>query len=802
MTSAKDRCVITGLGMISAIGENAEECFRNALLGKSGIRHTTRVDTKDCYADCAAEVPDEYLADLAAHTELDRAARLGVKASLEALRDAGLSDLGGSARASVIMGSCVGGVVSIEHYYTHGKPKEDVLKMPISAIASQVARLTGAGGVVTNIANACAAGTMSIAYAADLIRAGRADIVIAGGADAFASVPYAGFLSLHALDAEPCSPFNRSSGITLGEGAGAVIVESYEHAAARGARILCEVLGSGIGSDAYHITAPRPDGKGQMEAIRRAMESSGLAEADIGYVNAHGTGTAKNDEAELLSLHTLFDGKNDSLAVSSTKSMTGHCLGAAGAMEAVFSVKALTEGIIPPTLGFRAEDMPRLAERAGRIDFCPNEAKKKKLSAVMNNSFAFGGNNASIVFGKSSDTLPEKPKGREVVITGAGVLTPLGSGLPAYLSACRDDLRIREANVCSPVDDAELAAAGAERSFYRKLDRFSRMQLISGMQALQSAGYTVTEENAPETGILVGTSEGALAPGCDFEALIAEKGNAGGSAFKFPNTVYNAAGGYLSIAAGVRGYNVTVTNGAQSGLAAIAHAALVIRDGKADAMLASGTDENCEIIGELYQKLGHVSSSVPAPYAGTQGFALSDGSVTLLLEEKEKAIANGAEALCRVSGFGQAHHAVPFGTLRGSEEALVRAVREAVASAGLSLSEIDAAVGFSDGHAAVEEAERRALTELLGERLSSLPILSVKERVGEARAAAAALGALHAALLLHGDLTEEKNAYRLTSSGAERISSPVLARDLRHILVLAFGAGGSYTALVLSKCSV
>lgn len=799
MTSTGDRCVITGLGMISAIGENAEECWKNALLGKSGIRHTQRVDTKDCYADYAAEVPDEYLADLASHTELDRAARLAVKAAWEAMRDAGLSDLEGEARAAVIMGSCVGGVVSIENYYTNGKRTEDIPKMPISSIASQVARLTGAKGVVTNIANACAAGTMSIAYAADLIRAGRADLVIAGGADAFASVPYAGFLSLHALDAEPCSPFNRSSGITLGEGAGAVIVESYEHAAARDARILCEVLGSGIGSDAYHITAPRPDGKGQMDAIRRAIETSGLTEADIGYVNAHGTGTAKNDEAELLSLHTLFDGKNENLTVSSTKGMTGHCLGAAGAIEAVFSVKALIEGTVPPTLGFRAEDRERLAERAGQIDFCPNEAKEKKLSAVMNNSFAFGGNNASIIFGKEAAHLPKRPEDREVVITGAGVLTPLGSGLSAYLSACRSDLRIQDADVRSPVDDADFAAVGVERAFYRKLDRFSRLQVISGMQALQNAGYKVTEENAVETGILVGTSEGALAPGCDFEALIAEKGNAGGSAFKFPNTVYNAAGGYLSIAARLRGYNVTVTNGAQSGLAAIAHAALVIRDGKADAMLAAGSDENGEIIGELYHKLGLVSSRVPEPYAGTEGFALSDGSVTLLLEEEKKAAARGAEVLCRVSGFGQAHHAVPFGKLDGSEEALVRAVREAVISAELTLSDIDAVIGFSDGQRVVCEVECRALSSLFGDRLPTLPILSVKERVGEARAAAAALGALHAALLLHGDLTEEKNAYRLTPSGAERILPAVRSEGMRHLLVLSFGSGGSYTALVLSR---
>ena len=798
MTENKNRCVITGLGMISAVGENTADCWKSAVEGKSGIRHTKSVDTENCYADYAAEVPDEYLADLADHKELDRAARLGVKAAFEAMSDAGLENFRGDCRVGVIMGSCVGGVVSIEHYYTKGKDSDDVVKMPISAIASQVARLSGAGGVVTNIANACAAGTMSIAYASDLIRDGRADVVIAGGADAFASVPYAGFLSLHALDAEPCSPFNRSSGITLGEGAGALIVESYEHAVARGAHIYCEVLGSGISSDAHHITAPRPDGAGQMDAIRRAIESSGLTPADIGYVNAHGTGTAKNDEAEFLSLHTVFDGENDSLAVSSTKGMTGHCLGAAGAIEAVFTVKALTEGILPPTLGFREGDEERLAERAGKIDFCPNKAKKKELHAAMNNSFAFGGNNASLIFGKDCGDVKVKEEKDAVVITGAGVVSPLGCGLDAYLDACKNGKKIDGGDVASELTDADFASAGLERSFFRKLDRFSRLQAVSGMQALQNGNYQVTEENARETGILVGTSEGALGPGCDFEMLIAEKGNAGGSAFKFPNTVYNAAGGYLSICAGIRGYNVTVTNGAQSGLAAIAYASGVIREGKAAAMLATGTDENSEIIGELYHKIGVVAGGAVAPYTNRKGFSLSDGSVSLLLEGERTARARGAKILCRVAGYGQAHRAVPFGTLTGSEEALTRAMREAILDAGLKPADVDAVVGFADGHKAVDNLEVAALAEVFGDRLGTLPVLTVKERIGEARAAAATLGALHAACLLHGDLTQEPDAYLLSKDGsAKKVGCDAAA--LRHILVIAFGTGGSYTALLLTK---
>ena len=214
MADRQIRCVITGLGVISAIGGNVEECWDSILASRSGIAHTNTLDTADCYADYAAEVKGLEESD----PTLDRAAALCLRATGEALSDAGLSDFGNSERASVIMGSCVGGGRSLERYYRGGKHREDILKMPISAIANQVAGICHAGGVVTNVANACAAGTISIAYAADLIRAGKADVVLAGGTDGFSSVPYAGFLSLHALDENSCSPFNHSHGITLGEG--------------------------------------------------------------------------------------------------------------------------------------------------------------------------------------------------------------------------------------------------------------------------------------------------------------------------------------------------------------------------------------------------------------------------------------------------------------------------------------------------------------------------------------------------------------------------------------------------------
>ncbi len=795
MISNDKRCVITGLGMICAVGNSVDECWKNVLSSKSGIEHTHSVSTDGCYADYAAEVKCDSL-DTEETRGMDRASKLCVKAAHEAMADAGLDNFGGNGNASVIMGSCVGGVVSIESYYTHGKTKEKIEQMPISAIASQVANVLGAGGTVTNVANACAAGTISISYAADLIRAGKADVVIAGGADAFASVPYAGFLSLHALSEAPCSPFNHSSGLTLGEGAGVLVVESYAHALARGAKIYCEVLGSGIGSDAYHITAPRPDGEGQINAILTALRSSGITEKDLGYINAHGTGTAKNDEAEFLSLHTIFDGKNGDLSVSSTKAMTGHCLGAAGAIEAVFSVKALIDGIVPPTVGYTPSDVEALKEKAGELDFCPNVPRKKTLENVMSNSFAFGGNNASIVFGKSGDSVKAECVKRNVYITGLGAVTPRGNGVPAYIRACGENIRAT-GDMRSSVGAADYDELGIKMAFYRKMDRFSQLQVVSGMQALKDADFS-PEGCAQDVGIIVGTSEGALGPGCDFETIIAEKGNGAGSAFKFPNTVYNAAGGYLSICSGIKGYNVTVTNGAQSGLFGITYAMDVMRAGKSKAVLVGGSDENSDIIRELYTGLGLALDSPKSPYSlVSDGFALSDGSASLLLEAEEEASARGAKAYCRVAGCGISHRGVKFATLDGSGEALDGAILRALSDAELAISDVDAIIGFADGHRVIDGIELASYGRIFGEKLKNLPVISVKERMGEARAASAALAVMHGALILHGDIESEECAYCLY--GGKPVKKSIKCSGIKTVLVTAFGAGGTYSAIVLDK---
>ena len=792
MSNINARCVVTGLGMVNAIGKNVDECWENALKGTPGIDRVKSVKSDDCYAHLGAEVKDS---DIEINDKVDRVSMLCLQASKEALKDANLTVNGDEAdRFGVIMGSCVGGVVSIENYIEKGEKTEDINKMTIASIANHVANMAGAKGVVTNIGNACAASTMSVAYACELIRAGVGDVFIAGGADAFASVPFAGFTALHALSENPCSPFNHSNGITLGEGAGAIIVESYEHAKARGAKIYCDVLSAGISSDAHHITAPRPDGIGQMYAIRRALDKSGVDKKDLDYINAHGTGTAKNDEAEFLSIHTIFDDNNDHLSVSSTKAMVGHCLGAAGAIEAVYAIKALTDNKVPPTIGYTAEDLEALKEKAGKIDFMPNDMKEKEMNYVMSNSFAFGGSNASIIFSKDESKMSEEENNEDIYVTGMGIVLPSGNGVDKYIETVNAKNTVKETSLVSALGKEDFEKYDIKLAFYRKLDKLSTMQVVSGVEAIANAGFEFNDENAEDFGMIIGTGDGPLTTVYEFQDHISKEGAQNGSAFNFPNTVYNAAGGYLSIKTGMRGYNVTVTNGSQSGLSSICYAANEIKQSRTKAMLASGTDENSDVMNKLYSQLNMVAKENGGIYDNEKGMVLSDGSVTLALESASQADSHNAKKYAKVAGYAMTHECVEYGEVKGSDEGLKKAVLEAVKDAGITVDKIDAVFGFGNGLKDVDDIEKNVYSSVFAKEI---PVINVKDFSGEARAAAATLSAAHAALTLAGELNATQDAYLIKDGKATKGS--VDTKNFDYVLCTSYAVGGSYTAVVLKK---
>lgn len=405
------RVVVTGLGTISALGLNTQENWENMKKGVCGIHEITNFDHTQTKVTLAAEVNNFDANTLIGRKEakkMDRYTQFAVVCAREAFKDANLEGQVDPNRFGIILSSGIGGIGTIESEIAKALNKgydrisPFFIPMAISNLAAgHVAIDLGAKGMVTCVVTACAGGTNAIGDAFRQVRDGYQDVMIAGGAEA-AITPMAigGFASMKALHegTDPMRasiPFDKErSGFVMGEGAGLIVLEEYEHAKARGAHIYAEMVGYGATCDAYHITAPAPEGEGGARCMQQALEDAGLQPEAIDYINAHGTSTPMNDKYETMAIKTVFKEHAQQLAVSSTKGMTGHMLGATGGVEAVACVKALEEGIIPATINYCEQDPDC------DLDIVPNEARAKDIEYALSNSLGFGGHNAAIIFKK------------------------------------------------------------------------------------------------------------------------------------------------------------------------------------------------------------------------------------------------------------------------------------------------------------------------------------------------------------------------------------------------------------------
>ena len=408
----KRRVVVTGIGAVTPLGNNVETTWKNILAGVSGVGPLTRVNADEYPAKVSAELKDfnvEEFIDKKDARKMDRFTHYAVAASLMAVKDAGLIINDENAhRIGVWVGSGIGGMETFESQYetflNRGYRRVSPFFVPMmipDMAAGQVSITLGAKGFNSCTVTACATGTNSIGDAFKVIQRGDADAMVTGGAEApITKMSVAGFCANTALSTNPdpktaSRPFDKNrDGFVIGEGAGIVILEELEHALARGANIYAEIVGYGSTGDAYHITAPAPAGEGGARAMKMAIADGGLAPEDIDYINAHGTSTDYNDKYETMAIKEVFGDHAYKLAVSSTKSMTGHLLGAAGGIEAIFTVLALKEGVLPPTINYETPD-PECD-----LDYVPNEARKKEMKAAISNSLGFGGHNATIAFKK------------------------------------------------------------------------------------------------------------------------------------------------------------------------------------------------------------------------------------------------------------------------------------------------------------------------------------------------------------------------------------------------------------------
>jgi 3-oxoacyl-[acyl-carrier-protein] synthase II len=414
------RVVVTGLGMVSPVGANVEDSWSNILAGKSGAGQVTRYDMSDMACRIGCEVKegdgsngtfniDDYM-DPKEQRRSDTFIRFGVAAANMAVKDSGWEPKteDDRYRTGVLIGSGIGGLPSIEAtsllLAEKGPRRVSPFFIPgslINLVSGMVSIEHGFKGPNHAVVTACSTGAHAIGDAARLVAFDDADVMIAGGAEAAISrIGYAGFLACKALSThfndtpeKASRPYDKDrDGFVMGEGAGVVVLEEYEHAKARGAKIYGEVVGYGLSGDAYHITAPAEDGDGAFRCMSAALKRAGLQASEIDYVNAHGTSTPMGDEIELRAVERLMGNQADKLTMSSTKSATGHLLGAAGAIEAIFSILAMRDGMAPPTLNL---DNPSVETE---VDLVPHTARKKEINTVLSNSFGFGGTNASLVF--------------------------------------------------------------------------------------------------------------------------------------------------------------------------------------------------------------------------------------------------------------------------------------------------------------------------------------------------------------------------------------------------------------------
>ncbi len=412
------RVVVTGMGIVSPVGTGVEYAWKNVVAGKSGVRKITEFDVSDIASQIAGlpergTEPGQYNPDAIVEPreqrKMDKCIVYGIVAADEAIKDAGLDSYDGDMeRVGVSIGSGIGGFETIYEncieLHTGGPRRVSPFFIPkgiINMTTGHVSIKYGFKGPNISVVTACATGAHSIGEGVRLIQHGDADIMVCGGTEgAVSRIALAGFSAMRALSTRNDEPEKASrpwdknrDGFIMSEGAGVLVLEEYEHAVARGAKIYAEVAGYGLSGDAYHITAPAADGEGGKRAMQNALRDAGLTPSDVDYVNAHGTSTGLGDVGELAAVQSLFAGTD--VCMSSTKSVTGHLLGAAGAVEAIFGIMAICDGVVPPTINL---DEPE--DAVGDFNLVPHVAQKRDVNVVVSNSFGFGGTNASLVLKK------------------------------------------------------------------------------------------------------------------------------------------------------------------------------------------------------------------------------------------------------------------------------------------------------------------------------------------------------------------------------------------------------------------
>ena len=702
--------VVVGMGAFSPLGRNCAEMRRALLDGRDSIAKVTHFDACRFVGELASsfgeDVPVETDAD--ARSWVDRATLLTIEAYREAIRHAGVNpgDLDPE-RIGICLGSSHSGLVRTEEIagYVLRDEWERIRRRTIAATlvshcTSVIKRMCGARGRVLTISSACASSNTAVGVGADLIRRGELDLVIAGGTDTVSRPVMAGFNALRVISSGKTAPFSDPPGLNLGEGAGIVVLTRGDLEVPGCGPPLAGILGYGLSGDAWHATAPDPDGAGCERAMTAALDDGGLSAADVDYVNAHGTGTQANDAAESLALRRIFGG---STPVSSTKSFLGHTLGASGVLELIASLLLAGDGVVPH--GLR---MDAVREECAGLDYVRGLPRHGRPRVIMVNNFGFGGNNSSLIVQMGGGRASRRPRRPDaVVVTGIGIVSAAGEGVGRFRRALEGGIALARRD-----PDSGVAAAYCPRSRVAepRFRRFARGAPATrhAVAALDEAlgGDRVAYDHHPRSGLVGGVIFAAQKPTEKYlESVFADPAFA--SAHYFPMTTMNATPSACSLAFGITGYTTTVC-GAAAGLA---YASDLVREGRQDRVAMVSADELSPRLLKICRRAGVVRGTTDGR-SGRAG-ALGEFAVALTLERAGSARERGLRPVARLAGWAHFQDPVDLSVARDGS-CLRRAIDAALSMAGIPPSAIGLVSLLDRGVAPARRACRQALNAVFG----------------------------------------------------------------------------------------
>jgi 3-oxoacyl-[acyl-carrier-protein] synthase II len=807
----KGQAVVTGIGAQSPIGNDGETITAALREGKHGLAPITLFDAGHFRTNLGGEIKgfeaEKHLDQDEISEYGDRYLHFAIASARKALIDAGLAWQPKQARRDIalVLGTCNGGLLSAEEEYKWLHAKGDKVfneKMNLQAqyygFGKALSRALGVGGEVWVVTTACSSTTGALGLAASLVNLGLYSTVIVGGSDTLCVANVSGFNGLKAVSTERTAPFSMPVGLNIGEASVFWVLEEMEQALLRHARIYGKIAGHALTSDAYHPTSPDPRGDGVCKTLANALKDSGLARDAIGCINAHGTGTEANDRAESRGIAKFSEATP--IPVTSTKSFFGHCMGTTGILEATCNLLAMNRGFLPPTLNFSSP-------RPGcTLDYVPNRSRQKDYAAFLSANYAFGGNNAAVLIAKWDLPIPPRPRGgRRVVITGAGMVTSLGFGIGPTLGALRAGrVGIGPATRLG-CDTSVSKLAGLVPEFSagdidRRLD-FSGMNLVSkyaaaaSRLALDHACLRVGRKNCDDVGIVMGVCNGP--PESDHMNSVFASDNFQPDINCFSNITANSTAGWVSNALCLKGVNMTLSPGPHAGLSAVAYAYNVLREGRAKAMLASGSDEvyyqsfyNYNLIGFLKQ--GVQESTYGLDLSEPKRKVIAEGAATFVLETIDSARERAVPVLAEVLSYGMSMDGKEFTAPSLDTHGLNQACNVALSRAGLSWSDIGLAVWAPQGNA----QDKKVLDVLFVNGAGTCPLAATTFNTGYIETAsilvsvACALESLRTGAMLWPQKT-----------GVPDLDNRHPDRIPRHILALASTDIGYNFAIVLTTGS-